>query len=424
MTFSIKPHLPDNIKSNVISYGPCQTPTLWFCVERQRQIENRTDSLTYYKIFLEININEQKIKIYLDDDFKNEKDVKEKIVELQKNKLLTVVEMKSENKTLPHPNALNTVNMFKIASKELGISPNKTMYLAENLYIEGYITYPRTETTRYSPSFDFKNILGKCSNSQFFENDVKDLISDFDSNNILPYEGVDMGDHPPITPSRIPKKNALVGEKLELFKLICNYFFATLCPSLNYNKINYTFRIGNNNYNAESSFIDELGFLKLIPFNYKNFIESKYKLNVNSEYQIANVSYEERKIKDYITEAELIEEMEKNHIGTDASMSMHIENIGRRGYVKVDDKRRLIPTKLGIALIEALESVEPDIVLPENRAKIEEFVSELAEGKKNYDEVMDYSLSFYKKKFLNVVENSDKLYDVFGKHFDLLSDEK
>ena len=116
--------------------------------------------------------------------------------------------------------------------------------------------------------------------------------------------------------------------------------------------------------------------------------------------------------------------MEKNHIGTDASMSMHIENIGRRGYVKVDDKRRLIPTKLGIALIEALESVEPDIVLPENRAKIEEFVSELAEGKKNYDEVMDYSLSFYKKKFLNVVENSDKLYDVFGKHFDLLSDEK
>ena len=424
LTFSIKPHLPDKIKSNVISYGPCQTPTLWFCVERQRQIENRTDSLTYYKIFLEININEQKIKIYLDDDFKNEKDVKEKIVELQKNKLLTVVEMKSENKTLPHPNALNTVNMFKIASKELGISPNKTMYLAENLYIEGYITYPRTETTRYSPSFDFKNILGKCSNSQFFENDVKDLISDFDSNNILPYEGVDMGDHPPITPSRIPKKNALVGEKLKLFKLICNYFFATLCPSLNYNKINYIFRIGNNNYNAESSFIDELGFLKLIPFNYKNFIESKYKLNVNSEYQIANVSYEERKIKDYITEAELIEEMEKNHIGTDASMSMHIENIGRRGYVKVDDKRRLIPTKLGIALIEALESVEPDIVLPENRAKIEEFVSELAEGKKNYDEVMDYSLSFYKKKFLNVVENSDKLYDVFGKHFDLLSDEK
>ena len=76
--------------------------------------------------------------------------------------------------------------------------------------------------------------------------------------------------------------------------------------------------------------------------------------------------------------------MEKNHIGTDASMSVHIENIVKRGYVEVDDEngRRLIPTNLGRALIEALENVEPDIILPKNRAKIEECVSELAQGKK------------------------------------------
>ena len=35
--------------------------------------------------------------------------------------------------------------------------------------------------------------------------------------------------------------------------------------------------------------------------------------------------------------------MEKNHIGTDASMSVHIENICQRGYVKVDEGRHLIP---------------------------------------------------------------------------------
>lgn len=37
----------------------------------------------------------------------------------------------------------------------------------------------------------------------------------------------------------------------------------------------------------------------------------------------------------------------KKHKGTDASMSVHIDNIERRGKVRVDDKRRLIPTKLG-----------------------------------------------------------------------------
>ena len=292
------------------------------------------------------------------------------------------------------------------------------MNLAENLYMEGYITYPRTETTQYSPTFDFKSNLNKFKNSEIFGKNVEELIAEFDNNDILSYEGVDMGDHPPITPARIPSKNRLKGKEYDLFKLICNYYFATLSPSLKYEKINYTFQIGNNLYNAESSFIDDLGFLKFLPFKNKNFIDSKNKLIENEQYPILKVSFEEKKINDYITEAELIEEMEKNHIGTDASMSVHIDHIEKRGYVRVDDKRRYIPTKLGKALIEALESVEKDIVLPENRAKIEEFVAELAEGKKNYEEVLDYALKFYKNKFSSISAKVDQLYEVFGKYFD------
>ena len=114
--------------------------------------------------------------------------------------------------------------------------------------------------------------------------------------------------------------------------------------------------------------------------------------------------------------------MEKNHIGTDASMSVHIENIVKRGYVKVDENRRLIPTKLGKALIESLEAVEPDIILPKNRATIESFVNDLANGKKNYEEVLNYSLKFYKEKYINVTEKIDDLLDIFNKYFDLYED--
>ena len=44
--------------------------------------------------------------------------------------------------------------------------------------------------------------------------------------------------------------------------------------------------------------------------------------------------------------------MEKNHIGTDASMATHINNICERGFVTVESKdRKLVPSKLGMALI-------------------------------------------------------------------------
>ena len=49
-----------------------------------------------------------------------------------------------------------------------------------------------------------------------------------------------------------------------------------------------------------------------------------------------------------MTEAELIQKMEENGIGTDASIPTHINNIIERNYVEVrEGSRKLVPTPLG-----------------------------------------------------------------------------
>lgn len=135
------------------------------------------------------------------------------------------------------------------------MGPQHTMQIAERLYTQGYISYPRTETTHYPANFDLKGTLkqqssnsiwGKevrghsgventwvnalciyiltnsiyfCSQAgrmwiHFFKkcdmllHQVKDLLS---TGINQPRKGNDAGDHPPITPTHAATEGELGG---------------------------------------------------------------------------------------------------------------------------------------------------------------------------------------------------------------------
>ena len=416
LTSSILPALSDLDESfNMLSYGPCQTPTLWFCVNREKEIKNFV-STPFYKLFIEIEVSGNRYKLFYDKKFQKKTELNDSLNDLKKVKEVKVKEIITEQNTKTPPVGLNTATLLKIASSFLKMSPHDTMVIAESLYTKGYITYPRTETTRYASTFDFKGSLNNFSTHPIFGENIKKILKDY-KNPIL--KGINAGDHPPITPAKVADKNDLKGNHWNLYECICNNYFASIAPPIQYDNITYKFDICGLSFEENSSKINNEGFLIFQPFKKKNYIKNFPALSKTDSYSIARVSYEEywTKAPDYITESELIGEMEKNHIGTDASMSVHIENICQRGYVKVDEGRHLIPSKLGRALIDALGTVDPSIIHPENRAKIEDFVNQVAHGKKTYKEVLSFALELYKERFNVIRVHYNKLLDIFGQYF-------
>ncbi|KAL5716005.1 DNA topoisomerase [Ranunculus cassubicifolius] len=128
-----------NLDSRVISYGPCQTPTLGFCVQRHLQITSfKPEKFWSLHPFLQ----KTGYELQLDWDRNKLFDVKvttmfHKLV--VEDGVLRVVDISVKEESKKRPAGLNTVNLLKVASSALGFGPQVAMQLAERLYTQGFI---------------------------------------------------------------------------------------------------------------------------------------------------------------------------------------------------------------------------------------------------------------------------------------------
>lgn len=129
---------------------------------------------------------------------------------------------------------------------------------------------------------------------------------------------------------------------------------------------------------------------------------------------------------DYLTESDLITLMEKNGIGTDASMASHINNICERNYVVVRGlHRKLVPTPLGVSLVEAYNKIDSELVAPNLRSNIEKSVDLIAKGIADSKKVLEEVLAIFMEKFQyfrdNIGEMDKYFKDTFVTYYDAIS---
>ncbi len=72
-----------------------------------------------------------------------------------------------------------------------------------------------------------------------------------------------------------------------------------------------------------------------------------------------------------LTEADLIALMDKHGIGTDATHAEHIETVKNRRYIGLQERDRLVPGVIGIALCDGYDAMGFEMSKPALRAELE-----------------------------------------------------
>lgn len=144
---------------------------------------------------------------------------------MENNPTVIVTSVVTKDKKQGRPVPMNTVNMLKACSKALGIGPHAAMQSAERLYLSGYLSYPRTESTAYPKSFDIKGTLEQQAGDSRWGSYVRGLLA---QGNNKSRGGVDMGDHPPITPCRSAGPHELSGDMGRIYELVVRHFIASV----------------------------------------------------------------------------------------------------------------------------------------------------------------------------------------------------
>jgi len=386
-------------RGKFLSYGPCQTPVLFLVVKRALEREN-FKKRKYYVVEATLRVDGYEFKTVHEKGRFDEREPAEEVAErVSKQKKGVVEESEYRHKEVSPPVPLTTVELERRASSYLNIRSKDALNIAEDLYQEGLISYPRTDTNIYPPTLNLRSLasqfLAHPTLSRFVRREILSRPK------IVPTSGKeDDKAHPPIYPTRYADEEYVkkrFGEKgWKLYDLVIRHFLATLGPPAVKEDQRVTVNIGGERFIATGLKVVDDGYYEVYPYERPQESPLPY-LVEGDEVEVVEVRVVERETKPppYLSEAELLRLMKKYGIGTDATMQDHIHTNLKRKYFVIR-KKRCVPTPLGKALAVTLFETVPEIVLPEVRGKMERELSLIARGEREPREVV----SEVKERFL------------------------
>lgn len=390
---------------NTRSAGRVQTPTLALVVERERE-RMAFKPEDYWVIFGEASHGE-------DDPFKVshttarfwDKDAADAAyanVAQAKEARVTAVERKSRTQRPPAP--FNTTSLQAAAAAE-GISPARAMRLAESLYMDGLISYPRVDNTVYPSSLDLKDCVRTISKVPQYAPTCKALLS---QPKLTATRGKqETTDHPPIYPTGAADPEKLQPAAWKLYNLIARRFLATLMGPATIEGTKVTFDVNGEPFQASGNVLADPGFRSIYPYGLKkdDQLPELHEGDVCDVEKMDLLAKQTEPPARY-SQGKLIQEMEKRGLGTKSTRASIIDTLYQRKYLKNDPCE---PSQLGMAIIDALNTYAPRITTPEMTSELEDDMTKVAEGTDTQTQVVTHSRALLAGMMDGLIEHTEDL---------------
>jgi DNA topoisomerase-1 len=315
-----------------------------------------------------------------------------------------IVNSISDNKSvLRSPVPFNIGDLQREAYSLFKLGPGYTLAIAEKLYLQALISYPRTASQKLPPSIGYDKIISSLSKIGSYSQMASILLS---KERLVPNEG-QMRDpaHPAIYPTGVAPRQKLSGLEFKVYDLIVRRFLAAFGDPAVSRHINVTIDVSGYVFKAGGMILTYEGWMMLykpyVRFNQRKLPDLRKgdllkNLGVKMEEKFTQPPYR-------YNQASMLAKMEQEKIGTKATRADIISTLVKRNYLGAC-KGGLEVTDLGFAVIDSMREFAPGIVSTNMTRLMEEQLANVEQGSADSISVIEQAIDRLLESLASFIE--------------------
>jgi len=367
-----------------LSTGRVQGPTLKFLVARERSIHSFVPT-PYWSILAEVEIRGSTYLVDYEKKTMEKKADADAVVEACTGKTgqMEKIEEKTMQVTPPIPFDLGSLQSE--AYSLFGYTPSRTGGIAERLYLEALISYPRTSSQKLPPVINYKGILCGLSHEPAYQKLAAELL---EKGELMPREGPKEDPaHPAVYPTGNTPGRVLDESERRIWDLVVRRFMAVFGEPGVKQSMKASINVNGHHFYLRGRRILKEGWMHFYRPYLRTEEVSLPPLKEGEMVQLKNISREDKFTKPppRYNPSSLLKRMEEEGIGTKATRADIIETLYSRKYIT---EERIVVTDLGFDVIEVLRKHAPGVISVKLTRDLEEKMDRIQSNSEKRDNIL------------------------------------